>query len=306
MTDRQCIVLLGGAGFMGRALASRLHASGHEVHVVARGTVVETLEGVHAHGGGMENIDHLRGLFSRADTVVHLASATTPGLSRRAPMLEASGNIAPTLAILQELQQHPRTRLVFLSSGGTVYGNPGSHGATEQTPANPLSYYAAGKFALETFLRTFAHLAGNRVVVLRPSNIYGPGQPMYQGFGVIRTMLQHLADGTTMEIWGDGSVVRDFIHVDDMVAAIECVLRDREAGGTFNVGSGVGHSLNDIRMLAEAASGRTLDVSYAPSRSIDVARIVLDSTALQDRFGWKARVNLAEGIRQTWDWLCTQ
>lgn len=306
MAKRQCIVLLGGSGFMGRALASRLHASGDEVHVVARGTVIDAIEGLAVHGGGMENVEHLRPVLARADAVVHMASATTPGLSRHAPVLEASGNIAPTLAILHELQQHPSARLVYLSSGGTVYGNPGRLSAKEATPTHPLSYYAAGKIALETFLRSFAHLAGNPVVILRPSNIYGPRQPMYQGFGVIRTMLQHLADGTTMEIWGDGSVVRDFIHVDDMVSAIEHVLRDSDASGTFNVGSGTGHSLNDIRALAESASGRALKVAYLPSRNIDVERIVLDSGALQTHFGWRPKVELPDGIRQTWNWLCNQ
>lgn len=306
MKDSQRVLLLGGAGFMGRALTQRLCDRDHEVHVVTRSGLLDVPDRAHVHGGGMENIENLRPLLAHIDVVVHLASATTPGLSRSAPLLEASGNIAPTVAVVHELQRHKHIRLIYLSSGGTVYGNPGGRSATEMTPTSPLSYYAAGKLALETFLHSFAHLSGNPVVILRPSNVYGPQQPRYQGFGVIRTMLQHLADGTTMEIWGDGSVVRDFIHIDDMVAAIERVLLDRNAAGTFNVGSGVGHSINDIKEMAEIVSGRLLKTTYMESRSIDVERIVLDSDAMRQRFGWTPQVELADGIRQTWNWLCTQ
>lgn len=306
MSTAERMLLLGGAGFMGRALAIRLRDLGHEVHIVTQGALLDAPDGIVVHGGGMENIEHLRALLPGLGAVVHLASSTTPSLSRVSPSLEASGNIAPTLGLLDELQRHPQVRLIYVSSGGAVYGNPGHASANETMPVHPLSYYAAGKVAIETFLRCFQHLTGNGVVILRPSNLYGPGQPRYQGFAVIRTMLQHLYDGTAMEIWGDGNVVRDFIHVDDMTAAIESVLADATATGTFNVGSGVGHSLNDLKLMAEQVSGKQLRVRHQPSRNIDVQRIVLDSTAMQQHFGWTSQIELTDGMRDTWQWLCMQ
>lgn len=306
ITNGTKVLLLGGAGFMGRALAARLCERGHDVHVLVRGTTLDVPDGVSVHGGGMENIELLRHLLPQFRTVVHLASATTPSLSSRTPSLEANLNIAPTLGMLEELQRYPQIRLIYISSGGAVYGNPAQDMVPESAELRPLSYYGAGKVAIEVFLQCFQHLAGNPVTILRPSNLYGPGQPRYQGFGVVRTMLQHVLDRSTMAIWGDGSVVRDFIYIDDMVSAIECVLADTDASGMFNVGAGVGHSLNDLKKLIEDVCGENLSMRYEPSRSIDVGRIVLDSADMKKRFNWTPGTSLSEGIAKTWEWLCSK
>lgn len=300
------VLLLGGAGFMGRALCARLGARGYDVHVLARGTTLDIAEGCTVHGGGMENTELLRRLLPRMGTIVHLASATTPGLSAVTPSLEADLNIAPTLGLLGELIAHPHIRLVYVSSGGTVYGDPGSGTADESSELKPLSFYGAGKVAVETFLRCFQQRQGNPLVILRPSNVYGPGQPRYQGFGVIRTMLQHALDGSTMSIWGDGSTVRDFVYIDDVVSAMECFVADGAPTGTFNIGAGVGHSLNDLVSVVERASGRRLCVRHEAARGIDVQRIVLDTRAIRERCGWTAATPLEAGVVHTWQWLSGQ
>ena len=123
---------------------------------------------------------------------------------------------------------------------------------------------------------------------------------------MVRTMLQHLHDRSTITNWGDGSVVRDFIYIDDVVSAIECVLVETDASGTFNVGSGVGHSINDLKILIEEVCGDRLFAHYEPSRSIDVRRIVLDSSGIKKRFNWAPNTSLSEGVAKTWKWLCTQ
>ncbi|WP_182531440.1 NAD-dependent epimerase/dehydratase family protein [Dokdonella fugitiva] len=305
-TTARSVLLLGGAGFMGRALCARLGARGYDVHVLTRGTALEIAEGCTVHGGGIENTELLRRLLPRMGTVVHLASATTPGLSAATPSLEADLNIAPTLGLLGELIAHPRVRLVYVSSGGTVYGDPGGGSADESSELKPLSFYGAGKVAAETFLRCFQQRHGNPLVILRPSNVYGPGQPRYQGFGVIRTMLQHALDGTTMGIWGDGSIVRDFVYIDDVVSAMECFVADDALVGTFNVGAGVGHSLNDLVAIIERVSGRPLSVRHEAARGIDVQRIVLDTRAIRQRCGWTSTTSLEAGVATTWQWLRAQ
>jgi UDP-glucose 4-epimerase len=306
VNDHTGVLLLGGAGFMGRALTARLRERGHDVHVVVRGTTLDVPDGTNVHGGGIENIELLRRLLPRLGTVIHVASATTPSLSSRTPSLEASLNIGPTLGLLEELQRHPHARLIYVSSGGTVYGNPGQEMVAEAAPLKPLSFYGAGKVAIESFLQCFQRLAGNSVTILRPSNLYGPGQPRYQAFGVVRTMLQHLLDRSTMTIWGDGTAVRDFVYIDDMVTAIEHVLDDDTAAGTFNVGAGVGHSLNDLICIVEEVCSERLSIRYEPSRTIDVQRIVLDTSAMKERFGWVPSTSLRAGVTKTWEWLCKQ
>lgn len=291
---------------MGRALCRRLTARGHDVHVLTRGTTLEITERCTIHGGGMENTELLRHLLPRMGTIVHLASATTPGLSAATPSLEANLNIAPTLGLLGELAAHPRARLIYVSSGGTVYGDPGSDAADESSELKPLSFYGAGKVAAETFLRCFQQRYGNPLVILRPSNVYGPGQPRYQGFGVIRTMLQHVLDGSTMTIWGDGSTIRDYIYIDDVLSAVECFVADDAPIGTFNVGAGVGHSLNDLVAMIERVSGRALAVRHEAARDIDVERIVLDTRAIRQRCGWTSITPLEAGVDTTWQWLRAQ
>lgn len=300
------ILLIGGSGFLGRALSHRLHELGYGVHVVTRGNALDFADNVRLHGGGMENAHLLRSLIPEFKTVIHVASGTTPGLSNRAPSLEGSMNITPTLILIEELQRNPHVKLLYVSSGGTIYGNPQLEPVPESTELRPLSYYGAGKAAIEGFLNCLHLQSGNPVVILRPANLYGPWQPLYQGFGVIRTMLQHLRNDSAMTVWGDGANVRDYLYTKDMVSAIECVLANANASGSFNVGNGVGYSLNELIRIAENISGTRLSVLYEPSRGIDVSRVVLDITSIHQRFGWTPVTGLESGIAKTWEWLCSQ
>jgi UDP-glucose 4-epimerase len=282
--NRDGVLLLGGAGFIGTALAKRLQLEKIPLHVVGR-----------------ENAAALASLLPHCSTVVHLASGTTPGSSARHPELEA-GNITLTLHLLELMQTQPQAHLIFFSSGGTVYGNPAIFPVTEESVLAPLSYHGAGKAAQEVLCRTLATL-GHAVTVLRPSNAYGPGQTMRHGFGLIRTMLQHAQAGTTLEIWGDGENVRDYIYIDDVVDASLRLVRLPQDCGTYNLGSGVGYSINQVKAVVERVSGLKLQTTYRPARGMDVRRIMLDNTLLSARMDWQPQVSLADGVAQTWEWL---
>ena len=300
MSRHERVLLIGGTGFIGGALTRRLVGSGFEVDILTREFLHRSPDGVRVHGGGIENLDTLRRLLAECGTVVHAASATTPSLSARSPTLESRTNLSSTIALIEEMQNHTDARLIYLSSGGTVYGDPQGATVDEQARLAPLSYYGAAKVAAETFLGTYAHLSGASVTVLRPANVYGPGQPLYQGFGVIRTLFQHAIDATTMSVWGDGEIVRDFIYVEDLVSAIEVLINSGQAGGTFNAGSGTGVSLNDLIGLVRSTSGRAIRVEYLPARKLDVRRVVLDSSALRSAVGWTAVTDIREGLARTW------
>lgn len=301
------ILILGASGFLGGALARRLASDGCRVYRVMRQPASPFGENDTVHTGDLADAPLMRDMLMRCGTVFHLASATTPGSSAHQPSLEAEFNLLPTLRFLDVMQDFPGRRLIFVSSGGTLYGNPEIEVVPETYPTTALSYHGAGKIALESFLRTFSRLTGTRLTVLRPSNLYGPGQPLKSGFGLVRTMLEHLRQDTTMEIWGDGETVRDFLYIDDMVEACCRVLAQGDADSeVFNVGAGTGHSINQLRQLVEQITGRVLAVAYQPHRQVDVNRIVLDCSKIRSKLGWAPTVPLSEGLVRTWQWLQSQ
>lgn len=294
-------VLLLGAGFIGRSLAAKLAAQGVATHVLARKPLSGLdIANTQVHLGGLDDGELLRQLLPQCRTVIHLASETTPGLSAGKPTLEA-GNILPTLRLLENLQAYDHCRLIFLSSGGTLYGNPAQLPVPETAPLAPLSYHGAGKAALEAFMQAF-RAQGRAVTVLRPSNTYGPGQSLRTGFGLVRTMLEHAYKGTSLEVWGDGEAVRDFVYIDDVVDACAHFVAKPEDSGTYNVGSGKGFSINAVAQMVERVSGRPLSRVYRPARTGDVRSVVLDIARLCSR-GWEPTVPLEEGVRRTWEWL---
>jgi len=304
--SKETILLIGGGGFLGSALTRYLKTSGYAVHHLLRQAVKPVDPDITVHVGGLGNSELLRRILPQFTTVVHLASGTTPGISARNPALEAELNIFPTLHFLELLHAYPDIHLVFVSSGGTLYGNPGQSPVGENTSLSPLSYYGAGKLAIEIFLQTFSRTFSRRVTILRPSNVYGPGQRFHQGFGVIRTMLQHVFAGTTMEIWGDGETVRDFIYIEDMADACMKIIRSETHSGVYNVGYGRGYSLNQLHTIIERVCMKKLRIHHRQGRAADVKHIVLDYSRIKSELGWAPKISLEEGIQRTWEWLKRQ
>lgn len=282
--SREDVLLLGGTGFIGSALAARLEQ-----------------EKITAHILGRQNVARLENILPQCGTVIHLASATTPGSSANHPSLELD-NLALTLRLLELMQEQPETHLIFFSSGGTVYGNPERLPVTEDAPTAPLSNHGAGKVAQEVFCQTF-RTAGHAVTILRPSNAYGPGQSMRGGFGLVRTLLEHARTGAAMEIWGDGENVRDFIYIDDIVEACMRFIALPQDSATYNLGSGRGYGINQVRRIVEQVTGGELKVSHRPAREIDVRAVVLDISRIEARLSWKPQTNLEQGVLHTWGWL---
>ena len=282
--SRDGILAFGGTGFIGSTLAQRLGREGRETHILGR------------HDAGQ--MEHL---LPQCGTVVHLASSTTPGSSVNTPSDELD-NLRTTLNLLDQLHNQKGIHLIFVSSGGTVYGNPPQIPVNEDAPFAPRSYHGAGKMALEGFLQAF-RAAGNAVTILRPSNAYGPGQDLRRGFGFVRTVLEHARNGSPLEIWGNGEAVRDFVYVEDVAEAIVLAIANSADNGTYNVGSGKGHTLNEVLALAKQVTGVEIETRHKPARGGDVQGIVLDVSRIRTALAWQPRIGLEEGLRRTWEWL---
>lgn len=299
MNSTEAVLLVGGTGFIGRALAARLVSTGCEVHVLGRRLASNLPSGVIAHCGDQGDRNLVRPLLERCSTVVHLAGATVPADTVWQPVAEVEASLLPALRFLELAQEFPRCRYTLISTGGALYGDCGL--ADETSPLRPQSYHGAGKLALEAFFGVLGQRCLTGVRILRPANVYGPAQPLRAGFGVIRTLLERARDGRCITVFGDGSIVRDYLYIDDMVDA--CIAALTGPAITCNIGSGYGVTLSELISVVERVTERGLSIDHQPARPSDVGHIVLDCSLAGKCLAWSPRTGLEDGIKRTWQSL---
>ena len=296
------VLVFGGNGFIGSHLVERLVSAGHSVRVYDRvgrkGTAAGAIEQMTEEFGV---ISSMRRALAGIDIVYHLVSSTVPGTSLDS-LADIDANLVGTVRLLELMKEMPVKRIVYLSSGGAVYGEPEQVPIPENHPLRPVCSYGAVKVAIENYLLLFRRLYGLSPVILRPANAFGSSQGHIGEQGLISTVLRKMIDGTPVTIWGDGSAVRDYIHVRDLVDL--CMLvGESDHCGPFNVGSGKGHSVRQVVDIISEVVGARPDIRFAPGRALDVSRNILDVTRVRETFGWKVVISLPEGISSLWQWL---
>jgi UDP-glucose 4-epimerase len=305
--NTQEVLLIGGMGYVGRRLQKPLMTAGYRIHVIDRKVPEQKgTENIEFHESLLSDEAVLRNVLPHCAAVFFLASDSVPTTTAGSPLLEGKLNLLPFLKFLKIFQDYGHAHLVYLSSGGTIYGNPESTPVHESSQVAPISYHGAGKAAIEAFLHACSSQCGNRVTIIRPSNLYGPGQPYVPGFGLIRSMMEKLKRDQPVEIWGDGEIVRDYLYIDDFIAAcLVCMQPEKQQKRyrTFNVSSGRSLSINQLCNAIEAVTGRRLKRVYLPGRAIDVKTVILDYSRIKKELGWEPVVGINEGMRRTWEWI---
>ncbi|CAG9177772.1 NAD-dependent epimerase/dehydratase family protein [Cupriavidus respiraculi] len=302
------VAVIGGSGFIGKPLVRQLAEAGCRVHALGItpadcADADQQGDAVRWFCGDFQDEALVRSVMEGADTVFHLVSTTLPRSSNEDPVYDITSNVGGTLKLLRVAVECRVRKVVFLSSGGTIYGPPQFLPITEDHPLEPNCSYGVGKMAIEKYLQLFHTQHGLEYAVVRLSNPFGAGQPLDRAQGAVSVFLDRILRKVPIEIWGDGSVVRDYIYISDAVDGIVAAARYEGGRGIYNIGSGVGHSLNEVIAEIERVSGEKATVVYQPARVFDVPINVLSIARAQQELGFAPRVPFREGIRKTLEWL---
>jgi UDP-glucose 4-epimerase len=298
------VLAIGGCGFIGSHIVDRLLAHGHSVRVFDRQaegfrrplTKVEYLYG--NFGDRMAVVDALGGV----DAVMHLVSTTLPSTADLDPKTDVQDNLVGTLGLLDSMVGLGIPRILFLSSGGTVYGPPDMIPIPESHPLRPINSYGIVKAAIEHYLEMYRRTRRISPITIRASNPYGPRQAHTGVQGVISTFLTRILAGERLEIWGDGSVVRDYLHVADLAELCALAIGSDKVG-PYNAGSGEGTSLRELIDILRTVTGMAVEPIYKPGRAIDVQTSVLDPSRARADFNWKNKIPLLDGVTTTFKWM---
>jgi len=302
------ILILGASGFIGQHLCKTLLEAGVLVRCLdrnlppANGILEDLVEDAEWILGDFSDSKKLASTLEGVDYVVHLVSTTIPDTSNNELTYDLSSNVFPTLGLLEAMRFSRVRKLIFISSGGTIYGIPKIIPIPESHETNPVCGYGIHKLAIEKYLYLYNYRYGLDYCVLRLANPYGAAQISDRPQGVIGNFVYKAIRNERLEIWGDGSVVRDYIHIDDVMDAFKKALSYQGDQKIFNIGSGKANSLQDIVANLENASGHSLDVVYLPERLVDVPLNVLDISRARTELRWNPETVLAEGIRDLFEY----
>ncbi len=303
-------IIYGGGGFIGSHIAEGLIAEGYDVTIFDKlnfdkrnishlGKKIKVIE------GDFHNEIELKDSIKHAGIVFHLVSSTLPASSNQNPVYDAETNLISTLRLLGECVKHKIEKVIFISSGGTVYGIPEELPINESHHRGPICSYGIIKKTIEDYLFMYNKLYNLDYNVFRLSNPYGERQNPFVAQGVIPVFLKKMINKETIEIWGDGEVTRDYIYIKDVVKAINKSINKKTQSNVYNLGSGTGYSLNEILVKINRQTGLTPKVRFQKGRDVDVPVNILDVKLLKNELNWKPETEIEQGIRITYDYLKT-
>ena len=292
---------------MGSYITEQLLAADHSVRVFEKpgaslGNIAHLLERIELAQGDFRDEQTMDRIIEGIDLVFLLIGSTLPHASNADPAQDITSNLLPTIAFLDRCRKKQVRRILFPSSGGTIYGIPRALPITEDDPTNPICSYGIQKLATEKYLELHRYLYDLDYVALRISNPYGDRQRSDLGQGVIAAFARKALDHRPLEIWGDGTAIRDYVHVHDVARAFVLAASfERLPHRVFNVGGGAGHDLFAVIREIENALGRTLERRFLVARTSDVPANVLSIERAQKVLGWHPTIGFSEGIAATVD-----
>ncbi len=292
------ILVTGGNGFIGSALVGSLLAKGHQVTVVTYSKVIQLRphENLMIKIGDYADLKFMDEYLPGTDFLIHLAYTTVPENSVKDPVFDIDSNVISSLRLIEGMHKNFVKKLIFVSSGGVIYGENNSI-ISENSELRPISSYGISKYILEKNIDLLSQQLEIQSCILRIANAYGPGQHAKRNQGVINIWSDNIRNEKEINLIGTGDLIRDFIHIDDVVSAFHKVL-EKNVTGTFNIGTGVGTNLNRILNLLEEAIGKKALIKYIPDRGFDVSSNILSTDLFRNKTGWNPLIDIRTGIHR--------
>ena len=296
------VLVTGGAGFIGRHTIRLLEEKGYDVTALDWDLMrMRDLKCLHKITGDMKDKPLMDALMCEYEIegIIHLGAQSAVPVSMAAWGLDAEQNVMGTISVVDAarsitLRRNRVKRIVYASSGGTVYGNPAKFPVGEDAPLDPQSPYGISKLAGEFYVR----ISGISRAVLRYPNVYGPGQPADGAAGVVAIFIGRMMLDEQCIIYGDGHQARDYVFVEDIARANVMAL-EADKDGIYNIGSGGPITVNEIHRIISAQMGKYISPKYEDTRQGDVRTSFLDANRFRDQIGWEPTVTLEEGIKRT-------
>ena len=293
------ILIIGGKGFLGRNIEYCLSKQ-HNVFTIDRVSSTED----NYYNVSLEDYDSVVKIIETDDIqiVIHLASIIIPSSGMEEYIKNMEGIYYPTLKLMDYCADN-QIKFVYFSSGGAVYGNQ-TEIFNENTRREPMSYYGISKLNFENLVQFYNRTKNLQYLIIRPSNPYGHGQNIYGRQGIIAVIIGKILKNETIEIWGDGSAVKDYIYIEDLVFYISKLIESEINcwNSVYNIGTGVGYSVNDVIQAFKDNGIALPNVRYIDAAKSDVKRMILDCTKIQTFFPHNC-ISLTEGIRMFWKYV---
>lgn len=290
------IFIVGAGGSLGQSLILKLNTKLNKVTALDL-NFINHYENINYITDDFDKID-FESYIDNCDVFIYLLSRMLPGNSNFDSLCN---DVNSYLKFLNQLNGYKNKKIIFISSGGSVYGNTLNHPIEEHIETNPISLYGHQKKILETLSSTFNSFSNSRLYTLRIANAYGDYFKLNRNHGLIPTLLQASIKNKTIDIWGDGGIVKDYIHNEDISDACSKLIDYDGNEFIMNLGSGKGYSVNEIIEIINKVSKKTIKVNYLPVKNYDVNYNVLSNSLISKELDWSPKVSIEDGIKRLYE-----